>query len=205
MTGMTNKLWTAVVVGLSALIFAGWAVFGERARFLEEDGPLETVSASLLFLGAVVAFVVIPKRDMLRRLYLPFVLFQLGVRELPGELWIFDERVLAAAFYREHGFSATSLVGGLYAAAAAVSLVGLVVFAPAALLRALRTRSPWLIPFAAAALAVAVAFLSELLLKHGLVPASAATMVHLVEEIAEMLFAVFLCLSVVSAHARRAG
>ena len=129
---MTSKLWTWVVIGLGALIFALWAVFGEAGSFLEEDGPLEIVSASLLFLGAVVALVVIPKRQMLRSLYVPFALFQLGVRELPGGLWIFDERVLTAVFYREHGFSATSLVGGLYATVAAVALFGLVVFAPAA-------------------------------------------------------------------------
>lgn len=190
---MKVKYMTAMLLSFFSGLLVFWLLQGQPGSFAEEDGPLEIWSACLLFLAAGLSFWIIPVRYLWKELFLPFGFFQLGLRELPVDLWIFDERVLTLAFYRTEGLSLASVMGGLYAVVALWSVLTLLIWGLPQGWRALRQHSAWLAYFNRAVVCAILAQLSEEVLKRGVVGEGWSVPLHILEEGFEALFALGLC------------
>lgn len=189
---MTFRYLTGVLVAFFVVILGVWLLAGQPGSFAEEDGPLEIWSACLMFLAALASLRVIPSRYFLRDLFVPFGFFQLGVRELPFEAWIFDARVLTPAFYQTEGLNFTTAAGAIYALVALWSVLALVIWGLPQGWRALRARRSWLRYFFAAGGCALLAQGGEELLKAMTVGPVAELALHAVEEGFEALFALLL-------------
>ncbi|TCO68889.1 hypothetical protein [Rhodovulum euryhalinum] len=189
---MTLRTLTLLLLAFLAGLVVYWLAGGAPGSFAQEDGPLEIWSACLLFLAAASSLIVMPVRFWPRYAFVFYGFFQLGLRELPFDPWIFDERVLTASFYRETGVSAAAVAGALYAALALWSVFALFRWGVPASWRALRARSRWLVYFGLAGVSAVIAQGAEELI--GVIPMSPTVVgaMHVVEEGLEAVFALAL-------------
>ncbi|MCV2877347.1 hypothetical protein OE699_00655 [Sedimentimonas flavescens] len=195
---MTHRMASFLLFSVLVLVFAHWLIWGDVGTLASEDGPLEITAMLLLAIGSVLSLYLIPSALLLRYLFVPYVFFQLALREAPVEVWIFDERVLSADFYREAGVSPASVVGAAYAAVALWSVVAVLLWGSQAAWRGARARAPWFGYFVLGGiLAVAGQLAEELMPLAGSEGSRFALQV--LEESAELAFAFLLTLSMVSA------
>ncbi|GAA0309566.1 hypothetical protein [Rhodovulum strictum] len=196
---MTVSQVTGFLLAFLAGMMVYWLAVGMPASLTEEEGPIEVWSCSVLFIAAAASPLLIPPGQWLRYLYLPFSFFQLGAREFPGDLWIFDERVLTESFYRDQGLSLAAFVGAIYGAVALWSLFAALRWGVPCLWNGLRDGRRWAGFLALASGAVVVALGTEAVLKAGLAGADWRYGLHLLEEGAEAVFALALFLALYSA------
>lgn len=190
---MTFPTYTAMLFAHLGLLLAIWLAIGTEGSFAHEEGPLEAVALCFLLWAALSLAFLIPPRLWPHYAFLLFALLAMALRELPTEIWVFDERVLTPGFYRASGLGADALAGALYAGFALWSVIAFLRWGLPALLRAAQRRRKWLGFLALAAVALVVSQGSEELVKTGLVAADHATGFLILEELLEAMFALFLC------------
>ncbi|MEE4187666.1 MAG: hypothetical protein V2I76_04360 [Roseobacter sp.] len=186
-----------------AFIAVDLLVFADGASFKREGGGLETASAVLYIVAAVVFLRVVPEGSLTRLVHVPLLMVLFALRELDFDKAFTSSGILSLRLYSGDSPLTTKLIAGAVAVAAVFVILRTVWVGVPAAWRALRTGAVW--PWYAAAaggvvvVAKSIDGLGRKLLEFGIVisddlDATAA----LVEEVGEAFIPVFAMMAVFS-------